>query len=55
MEEEQAAIPASTTPKLTIKSIAEKMALLDREVMLMLNLNCRTIKYVCLFFPVSLF
>jgi hypothetical protein len=32
MEEEQASLPASSTPKLTVKSITEKMAVLDREV-----------------------
>jgi hypothetical protein len=32
MEEEQSSLPASATPKLTVKSITEKMAVLDREV-----------------------
>jgi hypothetical protein len=32
MEEEQSSLPASSAPKLTVKSITEKMALLDREV-----------------------
>lgn len=37
MEEEQASLPASTSPKLTIKSIAEKMSELDREVKYLIN------------------
>jgi len=32
MEEEQSSLPASSAPKLTVKSITEKMAMLDREV-----------------------
>jgi hypothetical protein len=32
MEEEQSSLPASSAPKLTVKSITEKMAVLDREV-----------------------
>jgi hypothetical protein len=35
MEEEQASLPLSSTPKLTVKSITDKMAVLDREVKLM--------------------
>lgn len=34
---EQAAIPLSENPKLTIKSIVEKMATLDREVKYLIN------------------
>jgi hypothetical protein len=37
MEKEQASLPPSSTPKLTVKSITDKMALLDREVRLMGN------------------
>ncbi|KAJ9600744.1 hypothetical protein L9F63_001099, partial [Diploptera punctata] len=37
MEEEQASLAASVTPKLTVKSIADKMALLDREVKYLIN------------------
>jgi hypothetical protein len=32
MEEEQSSLPASFAPKLTVKSITEKKAVLDREV-----------------------
>lgn len=35
MEEEQARLPLSSAPKLTVKSITDKMAVLDREVNLM--------------------
>jgi hypothetical protein len=35
MEDEQSSLPASAAPKLTVKSITEKMALLDREVSVM--------------------
>ncbi|PNF19992.1 Hypoxia up-regulated protein 1 [Cryptotermes secundus] len=37
MEEEQSSLPPSATPKLTVKSITEKMALLDREVKYLVN------------------
>lgn len=37
MEEEQAKTPLSVSPKLTIKSITEKMAALDREVKYLVN------------------
>ncbi|XP_069686469.1 hypoxia up-regulated protein 1 isoform X2 [Periplaneta americana] len=37
MEEEQSSLPASVTPKLTVKSITDKMALLDREVKYLVN------------------
>jgi hypothetical protein len=35
MEEEQANLPLSSTPILTVKSITDKMAVLDREVKLL--------------------
>jgi hypothetical protein len=35
MEEEQASLPLSSTPKLTVKSITDKLAVLEREVNLM--------------------
>lgn len=37
MEEEQSSLPASSAPKLTVKSITEKMAMLDREVKYLVN------------------
>lgn len=37
MEEEQSKLPLSATPKLTIKSITDKMAALDREVKYLVN------------------
>ncbi|KAL0266755.1 UNVERIFIED_CONTAM: hypothetical protein PYX00_009209 [Menopon gallinae] len=37
MEEEQSKLPLSVTPKLTIKSIGDKMAALDREVKYLVN------------------